>query len=95
LVNKGDKRTVKAPRKSKSNKASVESESLKRLQFDFTLESIERLDAMEQKIGATTRAELIRVALKVYEWMLYKAESGESLSYSNADLRIVCGLAKK
>ena len=51
-----------------------------------------RLDQMAEKTGARTRAELLRVALKAYEWLLLKAEQGNDLSISEEDLRVVTGL---
>ena len=65
---------------------------VKRLQFDFSVASISRLDHMAEKTGARTRAELLRVALKAYEWLLLKAELGNDLSISAEDLRAVTGL---
>lgn len=41
-----------------------------RVQFDFTPESLKRVDEMQQKSGASTRAEVLRNALKVYEWFM-------------------------
>lgn len=41
-----------------------------RVQFDFTPDALKRVDAMQQKLEAPTRAEVLRNALKVYEWFL-------------------------
>ncbi len=41
-----------------------------RLQFDFSLEALERLDKLKEKSGATTRAEAVRNALRAYEWII-------------------------
>ena len=41
-----------------------------RVQFDFTPEALERVDVIQEKIGVSTRAEVIRNALKVYEWFV-------------------------
>jgi hypothetical protein len=41
-----------------------------RVQFEFSPEALQRLDEMKDKTGASTRAETVRNALKVYEWIL-------------------------
>jgi hypothetical protein len=41
-----------------------------RLQFDFTSDAVDRLDEIRDLIGATSRAEVIRNALRVYEWLI-------------------------
>ena len=41
-----------------------------RLQFDFTLEAIKRLDELKEKTEAATRAETVRHALRLYEWFV-------------------------
>ena len=41
-----------------------------RVQFDFSTEALQRLDAIKEQTGAATRAEVVRNALKVYEWLI-------------------------
>ncbi len=41
-----------------------------RVQFDFTPDALDRLDQIKAATGATTRAETVRHALKVYEWFV-------------------------
>ena len=41
-----------------------------RIQFDFTLEALQRLDAIKEQTGATSRAETVRNALRLYEWFV-------------------------
>jgi len=45
-------------------------ESKERVQFDFSPEALAHLDATVVKMDAATRAECIRNALKVYEWLV-------------------------
>lgn len=42
----------------------------KRLQFDFTEDSLRELDQLQELVGAPTRAELIRQALRLLRWTL-------------------------
>ncbi len=39
-----------------------------RLQFDFSDEMLKKLDYIMEKTGATSRAEAVRNALRVYDW---------------------------
>jgi len=41
-----------------------------RVQFDFYPDAIERLEALQEKTGATSRAEVVRAALRVYDWLI-------------------------
>ena|SRR2546425_4513582 len=45
-----------------------------RVQLDFALEAVRRLDQLKDKTGATTRAETIRQALRLYEWFVEETE---------------------
>ncbi len=39
-----------------------------RVQFDFSPEALQRLEDLKTKMDAPTKAEIIRNALKIYEW---------------------------
>ena len=41
-----------------------------RLQFDFSTEALKRLDDIKTKTDASTRAETVRKALRLYEWFV-------------------------
>lgn len=41
-----------------------------RVQFDFSPEALKRLETMQELLDAPTKAEVVRNALKVYEWLL-------------------------
>lgn len=41
-----------------------------RVQFDFTKESDARLEELKRKVDASTKAEVLRNALKLYEWFV-------------------------
>lgn len=50
---------------------STKPESTKqRIQFDFTPESMKRLENLKEKTDATTKAEVVRNALRLYEWFV-------------------------
>jgi hypothetical protein len=45
-------------------------QSKQRIQFDFTAESMKRLEELKEKTDASTKAEVVRNALKLYEWFV-------------------------
>ena len=45
-----------------------------RVQFDFSPEALQRLDEIKMKIGAATRAETVRNALRLYEWFVNETD---------------------
>jgi metal-responsive CopG/Arc/MetJ family transcriptional regulator len=45
-----------------------------RVQFDFSSEALQRLDDMKTRTGAATRAEVVRNALRLYEWFVSELE---------------------
>ncbi len=50
-----------------------------RLQFDVTPEALEKLEELKKKAGATTRADLVRNALRLYEWFLSQKSDGNEI----------------
>jgi len=40
-----------------------------RVQFDFSQEALKRLEIMQERLDASTKAEVVRNALKLYEWL--------------------------
>ena len=51
-----------------------------RLQFEFSADVYERLATMKDKAGAVSFAELVRDALRVYEWLLDQEKEGYDLA---------------
>ena len=45
-----------------------------RIQFDFTPESMTRLENLKEKTDATTKAEVVRNALRLYEWFVSQVD---------------------
>ena len=46
-----------------------------RIQFDFSPEALKRLEGLKEKTDATTKAEVIRNALKLYEWFVNQVDA--------------------
>lgn len=55
-----------------------ENMSKKRLQFDFSDEAVKRLDEIVERIHASTRAEVVRRALKLYDWVTWELNHKEA-----------------
>ena len=47
-----------------------------KLQFRFSTDAVERLDSIARKTRSSTRAEVIRNALRLYEYILDQTEGG-------------------
>jgi metal-responsive CopG/Arc/MetJ family transcriptional regulator len=47
-----------------------------RLQFDFSLNAVRRLDVLVDSTNSASRAEVIRNALRAYEDLISKREEG-------------------
>ncbi len=45
-----------------------------RVQFDFSPEALKRLEDLKEHIDASTKAEVIRNALKIYEWFVIQID---------------------
>ncbi len=50
-----------------------------KLQFRFSVEAIKRLDHLKEKSSSSTRAEVIRNALQVYEYLIEQSDKGYSV----------------
>ncbi|MBV8694958.1 MAG: hypothetical protein JO125_16895 [Chloroflexi bacterium] len=50
-----------------------------RVQLDFSPEALERLDLIKENIGASTRAETIRQALRLFDWFVRETQDAESV----------------
>jgi hypothetical protein len=57
----------------------------KRLQFDFTPDAVERLEALKERVQAGTNAAVVRNALGVYEFMIGKLDAGYDIELVNKD----------
>jgi len=56
-----------------------------RVQFDFSLEALQRLDDIKQKTGAATRAETVRNALRLYEWLVSEVDPNSTITVVDKD----------
>lgn len=71
--------------KMKKEKASQPTDEKARVQFDFSKESLEKLDEIVSSVGASTRAEVIRRALMLYTEVLEAEKRGTKLLFRDPD----------
>jgi len=45
-----------------------------RVQFDFSAEALKRLEDLKEHTDASTKAEVVRNALKLYEWFVSQVD---------------------
>ena len=56
-----------------------------RIQLDFAPDAVSRLDQLKEKTGASTRAETIRQALRLYEWFVEETEPNSTVQILDKD----------
>ncbi len=69
----------------KKEKGSQPPEEKARVQFDFSRDSLEKLDEIVSSVNASTRAEVIRRALTLYTEVLEAEERGAKMFFREAD----------
>lgn len=65
------------------------SEQKHRLQFDFSQEELRLLDAAKVKSGVATRSEVLRKALRSYEWMLSTLDPEDEIEVVDKEGKVV------
>jgi hypothetical protein len=56
-----------------------------RIQFDFSSESLRRLEDLKEKTDASTKAEVVRNALKLYEWFVTQIDTDAIVEIKDKD----------
>ena len=57
----------------------------RRIQFEFSPDAVERLDKLKAQCGATSYAELVRNALRVFEWVHNMEKDGNEIGVVKDD----------
>jgi len=60
-----------------------------RVQLDFAPEALARLDELKEDIGATTRAETIRQALRLFNWFVSESRPDDTITITDREGNIV------
>ena len=66
-----------------------------RVQLDFALDALERLDNLKEQIGASTRAETIRQSLRLFEWFVNDTNPGDTITITDSSGEIVATFKAK
>lgn len=59
------------------------SRTKERVQMDFSSDALERLDKLKEEIGASTRAETIRQALRLFEWFVNDTHPNDTITITD------------
>jgi hypothetical protein len=57
----------------------------KRIQFEFSPDALERLNRMKDLTDASSYAELVRNALRIYEWFVQQERAGYDIGLVKDD----------
>lgn len=63
----------------------VRAREKERVQLDFASEALQRLDLLKEETGASTRAETIRQALRLYDWFIHETTSNSTIQITDQD----------
>lgn len=56
-----------------------------RVQLDFAPEALQRLDLLKEETGASTRAETIRQALRLYDWFIHETQPDSTIQITDRE----------
>ncbi len=59
-----------------------------RVQFDFSPEALKRLETMQERLDAATKAEVVRNALKLYEWFTTQIDQDSTVEIQDKDGKV-------
>ncbi len=69
--------------------------SKQRIQFDFTPEALKRLDDLKDRVEASTKAGVIRNALKLYEWFVTEIDPNYILDVEDKEGHTIFRIRQK
>jgi hypothetical protein len=61
-------------------KMGTQTNTKQKVQFEFTSDTLRRLDGLKEEVEAYTRAEVVRNALKLYEWFVAQAKDNRIIN---------------
>lgn len=66
----------------------VKTNTKQRVQFDFSTEALKRLETMQELLDAPTKAEVVRNALKIYEWFITQIDPDSTIEIQDKDGKV-------
>lgn len=85
---------MKAPTQ-KTSAAMSDKSLYKKVQFEFSPDAMRRLEDLKTQVDASTWAEVVRNALKVYEWMVKEIDPSYTLEIQNEQGKVVFRIPAK
>ncbi len=73
----------------------IRERSKQRVQFDFTPEALRRLEDLKEQVEASTKAEVIRNSLKLYEWFVNQVDPSYIIDVKDAKGNLVFRIPAK
>jgi hypothetical protein len=64
---------------------SIRTNTKQRVQFDFSQEALQRLEDLKEQTDASTKAEVVRNALKLYEWFITQIDPSAVIEIQDKD----------
>ena len=93
-TSKQEPETKRVARPKKRGRGTDEIVKKERVQLDFTEEGLQQLDEMKHLSGATTRAEVIRNALRLYDFFLTEVDPEYTVNIEDNGQKIMNFKAK-
>jgi metal-responsive CopG/Arc/MetJ family transcriptional regulator len=75
--------------------AEKQKERMQRVQFEFSLDALQQLDDIKEKTGASTRAEVVRNALSLYDWLVNDVDPNNTIKVFDDNNDIVALIKAK
>ena len=66
-----------------------------RLQFDFSTEALKRLDDIKERAEHSSRAETVREALRLYEWLISEVDPDYTIKIYDKELTLLTAFKGK
>jgi hypothetical protein len=60
-----------------------------RVQFDFSKEALDRVDFLKDHFDINTRAEVVRLALRLLDWIATETESEDTITVTNKEGKVL------
>jgi hypothetical protein len=57
----------------------------KKIQFEFSPDALKRLEHLKTQVDASTKAEVVRNALKIYEWLVTEIDPNYTLEIQDEE----------
>lgn len=77
--------TAKTPSNARAENDRTEKTERARLQLEFTPQALRRLEEIRLKVDARSNAEVVRSALRLYEWFIEQTQANAKILVAKGD----------